>query len=38
MIGNIVRCPVNDDLWQRTIIVNGMPMTAYSENKKELEG
>ena len=43
MIGNIIRCPEyneeeEDELWMRTIIVNGIPQTAYSKNSKELEG
>ncbi len=36
MIGNILRCPENEDLFMRTIIVNGKPMTAYGKSKKEL--
>jgi len=38
MIGNVIRCPENDELSMRTIIMNGKPMTAYSKDKKELEG
>lgn len=36
MIGNIMKCPINDNLYQRTIIVNGVPFTVYSKIKEEL--
>jgi hypothetical protein len=36
LIGNILRCPENDELWMRTVIVNGTPMTAYARHKEEL--
>ena len=37
MIGKIVKYPENPDLYMRTIIVNGKPITAYSKNKEDLE-
>ncbi len=36
VVGNIIKCPVNKKLFMRTIIVEGKPMTAYSQYKEEL--
>lgn len=41
IIGHIIRCPVNDNLYQRTIIIHSdgddVPITIYSEDKSALE-
>jgi hypothetical protein len=35
-IGNILICPSNDEIFQRTIIIDGYPTTIYSKNKESL--
>jgi len=37
LIGDILKCPANEEIYQRTIILDGIPTTLYSKDKSELE-